>query len=684
MTLRYISPFYIFLLLVFAGIQSLQAQYIQVDTQTYTPEELVKNIFFGQSNNNCISVDNVSINGKDFGNGNRSYGYFTKGNSNFEMDGGIILSTGSALTAVGPNDYIQTQYEDSEFADPTWGGDSDLIQLLTDSGLNTNHILNATTLEFDFTSFKAENISFNYMFLSEEYQKDNEDYSDAFAFLIRKVGTTTPYKNIALVPGTDTPVTSLTINERIHSDYFGGFNDEESTTNFNGQTKILTASTTVDIGQKYHIKLVIADHGDPVGLYDSAVFLEAGSFSGNIDLGKDNLNSLGTGICEGSSLDLDVTVPNANTSTTYSWYKNDSNIPVSNSPQYSIREEGTYRVIIDEAGCISKGSIRVEFSEKPVIGNTEFCNYNNGNSVSINLQDFTSSIISNYKPYFSIEYKDANGNPIADKFTYSSDSYVYIHIKSGNCAAVTQKIMFKIPKVSETLKDENICPANKATLDAGPGFSYYAWYNVDDLSHSLLEGVDARKFDAPIGNYTVKLTSSNNCSYDQEVKVSAAEAPVINNIEVNGSTATVHVSGGTRPYYYSLDDPNNWTSNSNIFTNITRGTHIMYVKDAAGCTMLEKPFIIINLINAITPNGDGINDVLDYSDLKIKENVSLQIFDRHGREVYRSHPNEFVWDGTSKGHAVPTGTYWYLLKWTEPDTGLPVSYSDWILVKNRN
>ena len=583
-----------------------------------------------------------------------------------------------------PNDYIQTQDKDSEFADPHWGGDSDLIQLLKDSGLNTNNILNATTLEFDFISYKSENISFNYMFLSEEYQKGNDTYSDAFAFLIRKSGTADPYKNIALVPGTDIPVTSLTINERNNPDYFGGFNDEESPTNFNGQTRILTASTTVETGQKYHIKLVIADHGDSVGRYDSAVFLEAGSFTGNIDLGKDRLNTLGTAICEGSTLDLDVTVPNANTSTTYSWYKNDSSAPVSTSSQYSIQKEGTYKVIINEAGCISKGSIRVEFAENPVIGTTEFCNYNNGHPVSINLQDFTPLIVSNYKPYFSIEYEDANGNPITEKFTYNSDSSIFIKIKSGNCAVVTKKIMFKIPQVSETLKDVAICPENTATLDAGSGFSYYEWYNTDHLSPPLLEGADAQKFDAPIGNYIVKLTGSNSCAYDHNVTVSAAEAPVISSIEVNGSTVTAHVLGGTPPYQYSIDNRNNQTSESNIFKNVERGTHIMYVKDAVGCTVLEKAFIVINLITAITPNGDGINDVLDYSDLNIKSDVSLQIFDRYGKEIFRSAPNEFIWNGTSSGRKVPTGTYWYLLKWTEPDTGLPVSYSNWILVKNRN
>jgi len=96
-----------------------------------------------------------------------------------------------------------------------------------------------------------------------------------------------------------------------------------------------------------------------------------------------------------------------------------------------------------------------------------------------------------------------------------------------------------------------------------------------------------------------------------------------------------------------------------------------------------KEFLVLNLINAITPNGDGINDVLNYSDLRIKQNVSIEISDRYGAAVYKSSGSSYTWDGKSGGRTLPTGTYWYILKWTEPDTRLPVSHSGWILIKNR-
>ncbi|MCB4235807.1 T9SS type B sorting domain-containing protein [Kaistella anthropi] len=185
-----------------------------------------------------------------------------------------------------------------------------------------------------------------------------------------------------------------------------------------------------------------------------------------------------------------------------------------------------------------------------------------------------------------------------------------------------------------------------------------------------------------VGKYKVELTSQNDCSLEQEVTVFAAQLPEITNIDVTGNTATVYVSGGNPGYEYSMDGTN-FTS-SNIFANIPRGLHTMYVRDSKKCEIIEKQFLVINLINVITPNNDGFNDVLDYSDLKIKENVSIEIFDRYGNLVFQSSDKNYIWDGTTNGKALPTGNYWYILNWIEPDTKLPVSYKGWILLKNRN
>ena len=222
------------------------------------------------------------------------------------------------------------------------------------------------------------------------------------------------------------------------------------------------------------------------------------------------------------------------------------------------------------------------------------------------------------------------------------------------------------------MKNKIICSNATTSLDAGPGFDSYMWSNGETTSEIT---------NIPVGEYWVDL-GSNGCIYRQTVKVTAATLPQITNIDVSGNTATVFVNGGLQPYEYSLD--NITFQNSNVFTDIPRGLHKIYVRDAKKCQTVEKEFLIINLINIITPNGDGINDVLDYSDLRIKDNVSLQIFDRFGTLVFTSKENQFIWDGKLSGRTLPTANYWYVLNWTEPDTQIPISYKGWILLKNRN
>lgn len=776
--MKFFNPYTLFILFVLMTSARIKAQYITVDTN-HSVEQLVKDIFIGQQNNNCIAVSNISISGWDFGNNDLSYGYFNKGTSNFPISEGIILSTGKAKDAVGPNNFLQDAFASG------WGGDADLIAILQQAGLPWDHILNATSLEFDFTAFQTDKISFEYMFLSEEYRPVNCKYSDAFAFLIKKANSTDPYTNIALVPGTTTPVTSLSINGATacpkNTSYFGGFNPVESPTNFNGETKVLKAETPVVRGQKYHIKLVIADHGDTNGRYDSAVFLKGGSFVGNKDLGPDRLLSSNNALCEGTSLVLNATTTGAQN---YQWFRNGTPINGATQPTYTVTQPGFYEVSFDVSGCILKGNIRIEYIEKPLLQEITktYCPSTNGGSISIELQNLNAEVEVNKNPDFIVKYylnaADAiAGNPnfLPSNFSLSVNTTLYVRAENGSCVsdpiqplhlkigthaplhqvpdleicdndldgsveinladyknlfttdpnltvqyyasqqeaenqtnpiinpqvnfrgtatfyyrfegnlycATIGSMTFKIksPKKSETLKDTSACPEGEALLDAGSGFDYYTWYNVLDLSTPIASGTTQSSVSVPIGDYVVDL-QFNGCTYRQPVEVTPAEAPVITHIDVQGTSATVYVTGGTPPYLYALDG--GMFQTSNVFHNIPRGTHTVQVKSADGCYVVEGKLIIINLINIITPNGDGINDTLDYSDLKIKDQVILKIFDRYGATLFESTTGNYIWNGKLNGNPVPTGTYWYILEWVEPGSQQKVHYDGWIMVKNRN
>jgi gliding motility-associated-like protein len=72
-----------------------------------------------------------------------------------------------------------------------------------------------------------------------------------------------------------------------------------------------------------------------------------------------------------------------------------------------------------------------------------------------------------------------------------------------------------------------------------------------------------------------------------------------------------------------------------------------------------------------TPNGDGMFDKWDIPALLLYNNADIQIFDRWGGLVWE-HSGAYEgneWEGTNtKGKALPSGTYYYIIKYGD-DTG---------------
>jgi gliding motility-associated-like protein len=282
------------------------------------------------------------------------------------------------------------------------------------------------------------------------------------------------------------------------------------------------------------------------------------------------------------------------------------------------------------------------------------------------------------KTYFPSLTDAQNGtNPIANPNNYiAPNGVVYIKVtNSFGCYDIAKVTLEVIPPVfSKILEDKIICIEDKTTLDAGPGFTGYEW-----STGATTQTIN----DVGVGTYWVKL-KSGECVATQTVKVYASEQPVISSIDISSTTVTVYAVGGTAPYQYSLDGIN-W-QDSNEFKNVARGDTKIYVKDAYDCEPIDVTIVVPNLINVITPNGDGINDGIDYSALAGKQNLVFNVFDRYGAQIHRADKStKYRWDGTVGGRKVPTGSYWYSVSWNENDKkNTPIKYSGWVLVKNRD
>jgi hypothetical protein len=195
------------------------------------------------------------------------------------MDGNGV--TPAYITQSGTGAFADLQH----FPLTVFSGDADLATLI---GVPKEDTHDACVLEFDFVPL-GDTIKFNYVFSSEEYPEFAcAGFNDAFAFFISGPGIT-GLKNIAIVPGTNDPVTIDNINDvsgcGIYPQHYIS-NQPNVLFTHNGHTRIFTAVSQVQPCQTYHLKLVIADVGD--GSYDSGVFLEAKSLSSNA-IGLQNL-----------------------------------------------------------------------------------------------------------------------------------------------------------------------------------------------------------------------------------------------------------------------------------------------------------------------------------------------------------------------------------------------------------
>jgi Ig-like domain-containing protein len=245
-------------LLVIGGMLLLAATAQAVDTKDLasglTAADLVKALTGAG-----IQISNAKVTGAP-----AAIGTFTGGSSDgFEVDSGVIMSSGNIATAKGPNNSESTT---GSMGQP---GDAGLDALVA-----PRKTQDAVILEFDAVT-TTSTFSIRYIFASEEYKEFvNSQFNDVFAFFVDGA-------NIAVVPGGTDPVTINTIN---HLKNTGLYRDNPAGSNkfgtsFDGFTTELTAVAQVSPGTPHHIRLAIADTSD--ANLDSAVFLAQGGIAGS-------------------------------------------------------------------------------------------------------------------------------------------------------------------------------------------------------------------------------------------------------------------------------------------------------------------------------------------------------------------------------------------------------------------
>jgi len=282
------------------------------------PHSIVQNQLLGEG----VELLDISFNGDSGFDTNPQIGTFTNGWESIGISDGVIIATGRATVAEGPND-LPTAFESIE-EENELTEDADIAELMGGSV----ELNDAAVLEFDFVA-SGDTLRFSYVFASEEYNEHTcSPYNDAFGFFISGPGIsgdgtfTNNAVNLAKIPGRNVPVAINTINLGVpgeygstaicngadiswqeNSQYFVNNEDntELNTTQFDGFTRVFNVAVPVECGGTYHIKMAIADAVD--GKNDSAVFIKSGSFASEAPLAVEHqvLNAIEGQAVEGCS-----------------------------------------------------------------------------------------------------------------------------------------------------------------------------------------------------------------------------------------------------------------------------------------------------------------------------------------------------------------------------------------------
>lgn len=675
--------------------------------------KLVNDIFIKGT---CKNVSNIESSGVP-----ENFGVFQRGESIIGFADGIILSTGDARSAEGPNDFVDTS---TRFELPS--EDEDLKAIATDV------LFDVTVLEFDFVPVESQ-VTFQYVFASEEYcEFVGTDFNDVFGFFVSGPGIDGPFANdainVARIPDSEEFVSINTVNHGMNQNFYIKnelrddidncnliFNPSHiNTFEFDGFTVPLVARFSVIPCETYHIRLVVGDVGD--AQLDSAVFLRSKSFDlGELATVKSTIPNRPDTVAYENCLDgqFVFTRPEGNfnlwplvvdfeidaTSTAL------EGIDFSSIPRSITIPGGQDTVSLSIPSLIDDQAENIEsLTLRLVI--PESCECKDRISATLNIADTKPPTII-FTPTSACVDQTVSLVPkiSGGVFPYnyrwednSTDTSLQINIQTATNFALTitdfcnnqtkDSIQINLQEVPTAFLSGDIdyCEGlNNLSLPINftghPPWSFT--YQVNNNSSIIIDSIFDNNFRLPIsesGTYQLIEFSDAAC------KGEAGGVGHVNDINIEMTVKAISPScpnaedGEIQLEILEANTPYNiiWSPNVNDITNPTNlsvGVYELMILDAQNCVWMDSIIIknpskippectnsIVYIPNAFSPNGDGINDFFEIFPDKetiIQQVLKIEIIDRWGNLVYFSESTYPKWDGHFGGKLLDPAVFLY-------------------------
>jgi gliding motility-associated-like protein len=230
-----------------------------------------------------------------------------------------------------------------------------------------------------------------------------------------------------------------------------------------------------------------------------------------------------------------------------------------------------------------------------------------------------------------------------------------------------------------------ICAGTSTVLQASGG-NNYSWSPILGLSNPGISNPIASPLNTT--TYTVIVSNQFHCKASDTVTVIVLKIPLAfagpdkkilegQQVQLDGSTG-----GDVASYFWTpaqfMNNPALLTPTVSPTSDITYTPH---VQSGNGCGMstddvFVRVFKKIDIPNAFSPNGDGINDVWNINALASYPESTVKVFNRYGQIIYQSNGYSKPWDGSFNGSPLPFGTYYYII---DRKNGFPLS-TGWVAI----
>ncbi len=342
--------------------------------------------------------------------------------------------------------------------------------------------------------------------------------------------------------------------------------------------------------------------------------------------------------------------------------------------------QGNYNVTVtDVNGCILNNSAIIELP--PPLSYTKNVPEFNGYNISCNgLSDGSINVdLTSGAPPYNYTWTGPNGFTGTTKSIsgLKAGQYHMLIVDSNECRAsevfdLTEPgildMNFTLSSSTAGGYNVNCAGDNTGSIDV------VAVNQVKNVEYLWADGIFGKtRTNLPAGNYDIIITDANNCHASATVTLTQPDSlkNIFNVIEPfcpdkpDGSI-TANVTGGVKgsDYYYR------WTDNSTnkSLLNIPEGNYKLTITDLNGCSIRDSVMVnaqnetCLVIPNAISPNGDLINDVWNIGLKELYPNMEVKIINRWGESIWnsaRGYPQP--WDGTSNGRSLPIDSYIYII-----------------------